>query len=818
MKQPHSSSGPLKWPINRFKTASDGQLLLVSLVVSGAASAFVGTAMSLLFQGRVAWEYFVTGALTGLVAVLLAASIVFSLIHYLRQVEAELRDTTRQLQDSVERRTNDLQTANTLLNTVKSITTSLDFDEVLLLLARHLREISQFHFCSIYEWNTDETQARTLAEHGRAIWPRGGEETYPLSDYPTSLRVLESGRPELVILDSDPTEAVWMREVGLAAVLLIPLRAQEQTIGLVEIGATRAEHIPDAAAVARCQQVVAEAAKWLEAPLRANADDTLLGLVDALREIVERSQCAISEWDRPAGVLRSVVELSDVTWQPKHGRQRPVNPTLEQALQGGFSMVRESDRDLSAHDRESLERWAGKTILMLPLTARGRVIGLIELYDVAEQRTISDEDIRLWRAVADQAAVAVENARLYYRAQQEINYRKEMQEMFDRERTAFRLIAEVASQTLSLTEVSEGILRALVQATGFERGAIRLYNSRYDRLELISTVGIPQDLVDNRLTPRSLSDTSTLPTYVAATRQPLFAPDMSQDKLPPQIESSLADLGLGAMLCWPLIDSSGGLVGVMHISDLVPREFSEHDRQFYGNLVRLLTTVLERKMAEERVEASLTEKEIMLKEIHHRVKNNLQVISSLLNLQSGYIEDEEAVALFTESQTRVRSMALIHEQLYRSADLAHVDFAAYIQELTSYLLMSYRSQSNGVRFQIACDEVFLDVTTAIPCGLIINELASNALKHAFPNGRSGVIGVEMIQERGAGGGEQYRLTIWDDGAGFPEGLDFRHTKSLGLQLVNSLTQQLGGSVTLSREKGTAFEIAFTGEGPPEETA
>jgi two-component sensor histidine kinase/GAF domain-containing protein len=816
-KRPHSSK-PLKWPVNRLKTASDGQLLLLSLAVSGAASALVGTAMSVVFQGRVTWKYLVTGALTGLVAVLLAASIVLSLIYYLRRVEMELRDTTRQLQEGVERQAKDLQTANTLLNTVKSVTTSLDFDEVLLLLANHLREISGFHFCSIYEWNTAETQIRTLAEHGRAIWPPGREEVYRLDDYPTSLRVLESGRSEVVTLDSDPTEAVWLREVGLAAALLIPLSAQGHTVGLVEVGVTRAEHVPDAVAVARCQLIAAEAAKWLKAPLRANADDTLLSLAGRFSEVVKQSECAISAWDRPARVLRSVVEFSDITWQIENGRQYPVNPTLEQALERGFSIVHASDRDLSAPDQEDLERWAGQTMLMLPLMARGRVIGLIELYDVAEERTASDEDIRLWRAVADQAAVAVENARLYHRAQQEISYRKEMQEMFDRERTAFRLIAEVASQRLSLSEVCEGILGGLVQSTGFERGAIRLYDRRRNQLDLVATVGIPQEVIEEQMTTRFLSDQSYLTTYVATTHQPLFAPDMSRANIPPEVRDKLSVLGIMALLSWPLIDSSGSLLGVMHISDFTPHEVSQHDQQFYDTLTRLLTTVLERKIAEEQVEASLTEKEIMLKEIHHRVKNNLQVITSLLNLQSSYIEDEKMAALLTESQTRVRSMALIHEQLYRSDDLARVDFKAYIQELTSYLLMSYHSQADGIRFQIACDEVFLDVTTAIPCGLIINELASNALKYAFPNGRSGVIGVEVAPESGAEGEAQYRLSVWDDGVGFPDGLDFRHTKSLGLQLVNSLTQQLEGSLTLSRENGTAFEIVFAGEGLPEETA
>jgi two-component sensor histidine kinase len=166
----------------------------------------------------------------------------------------------------------------------------------------------------------------------------------------------------------------------------------------------------------------------------------------------------------------------------------------------------------------------------------------------------------------------------------------------------------------------------------------------------------------------------------------------------------------------------------------------------------------------------------------------------------------------------VRSMALIHEQLYRSADLARVDFAEYVRELTRYLASSYCSHSNGAQFQIACDEVFLDVTTAIPCGLIINELASNALKHAFPNEQTGVIGVEMGVENGAESPTKYRLTIWDNGVGFPEGLDFRNTQSLGLQLVNSLAQQLGGTVELNREGRTAFEIVFASEDTQGESA
>jgi PAS domain S-box-containing protein len=205
-----------------------------------------------------------------------------------------------------------------------------------------------------------------------------------------------------------------------------------------------------------------------------------------------------------------------------------------------------------------------------------------------------------------------------------------------------------------------------------------------------------------------------------------------------------------------------------------------------------------------KISASLQEKEVLLKEIHHRVKNNLQVISSLLNLQSGYVKDETAVTLFTESRNRVHSMALIHEQLYRSADFTRVDFATYVQELTRRLLVSYRALANGIDLRLSLDKIYLDVTTAIPCGLIINELVSNALKHAFPDGQPGIIRVEMETVDEAG----YRLVVRNDGIAFPEGLDFRSTDTLGLQLVNSLTRQLGGQIDLYTEVDTTFEIRF----------
>jgi two-component sensor histidine kinase len=203
---------------------------------------------------------------------------------------------------------------------------------------------------------------------------------------------------------------------------------------------------------------------------------------------------------------------------------------------------------------------------------------------------------------------------------------------------------------------------------------------------------------------------------------------------------------------------------------------------------------------------------VLLKEIHHRVKNNLQIISSLLYLQSRQIEDEPTLDMFIQGQNRVKSMALVHEKLYQSQDLTRIDFAEYIRSLTGYLFQSYDANTRGVHLNIAIDHIFLGVDTAIPCGLIINELVSNALKYAFPSpGEAerelppGEISIQLQ----VGADNRLTLTVKDNGIGFPPELDFQNTESLGLQLVNNLVNQLDGTIEFKRNNGTIFRVLFT---------
>lgn len=219
----------------------------------------------------------------------------------------------------------------------------------------------------------------------------------------------------------------------------------------------------------------------------------------------------------------------------------------------------------------------------------------------------------------------------------------------------------------------------------------------------------------------------------------------------------------------------------------------------------MIEDITERRQAEDKIKASLLEKETLLKEIHHRVKNNLQIISSLLRLQSRQIRDSHALEAFNESQNRVQAMALIHEKLYQSSSLAQIDCQEYITTLVQELFRSYQAYKQAITFIVKGNQSSLSIALATPLGLIINELVSNSLKYAFSQTVSGQIYIGL-QELNQG---EFSLIISDNGRGLPKSLDFRKTKTLGLQLVCRLTKQLNGTIELNQSQGTVFEIVFT---------
>jgi PAS domain S-box-containing protein len=237
------------------------------------------------------------------------------------------------------------------------------------------------------------------------------------------------------------------------------------------------------------------------------------------------------------------------------------------------------------------------------------------------------------------------------------------------------------------------------------------------------------------------------------------------------------------------------------------------DHPEYGRvLVAVQQDISDRKQAQHHLEASLKEKEVLLKEIHHRVKNNLGIVSSLLTMQARRTQDIQSKTILLDSQNRIASIALVHEKLYSSKDFANIDFTQYIRELTVYLFDSYNINLGQIKLTIQVDPVHLDIGTAIPCGLIINELVSNALKYAFPGDRSGEVQVLFRQSeplQDTAHSPTFTLTVRDDGIGLPHDFNPKQSKTLGMTLVQGLVQQLEGTFEINNQHGTEFRFTFT---------
>ncbi len=252
------------------------------------------------------------------------------------------------------------------------------------------------------------------------------------------------------------------------------------------------------------------------------------------------------------------------------------------------------------------------------------------------------------------------------------------------------------------------------------------------------------------------------------------------------------------------VETPSGAFALAAIADITERKRSERDREDLLGQLRTLNSDLETRVADRTRElsATLKEREVLLQEIHHRVKNNLQVISSLINLQRRQVVDPQSRDALEECQTRVQAIALIHEKLYQSKDYSRVPFSEYAKSLVRSVLAANRTSASHVGLDLEVHGLSLTVDRAIPCGLILNELVTNALKHAFPNGRRGTIRVELGQVDET----DLVLAVSDDGVGLPATID--SNDSLGMQLVRTLVAQLDGRLDVLREPETSFRVIF----------
>jgi PAS domain S-box-containing protein len=359
-------------------------------------------------------------------------------------------------------------------------------------------------------------------------------------------------------------------------------------------------------------------------------------------------------------------------------------------------------------------------------------------------------------------------------------------------------ISGAAISSDSLEELFQSIHHVISDLMPASNFYIALYDQSLDLLSF------PYFRDEYDPTPNPKKPGRGLTEYVLRTGKPLLAS--------PEVFAELESHGEVESVGAPSIDWLGVPLNIdsRTIGVLVVQTYTEGVR--YGeeekNILKFVSDqvamTVHRKRAEAQIKAQLQEKEVLLKEVHHRVKNNMQVISSLLNLQSRRVKDPAVFEMFKESQRRIRSMALIHERLYQSSDLSRIEFSQYLRNLAIHLFHSYQADSSRIHLKIDAEEVFLNINTAIPCGLIVNELISNALKHGFPEGRSGQLDIDLRRVPG----DRYVLRVKDDGVGFPEGLDFRKTETLGMQIISTLVEQIEGRLELNRSQGTAFRLEF----------
>ncbi len=411
--------------------------------------------------------------------------------------------------------------------------------------------------------------------------------------------------------------------------------------------------------------------------------------------------------------------------------------------------------------------------MALPLISRGQCIGALTVHST-EEAAFSEGDIAVLQTMADHLAIAIENARLYNAAQREITERKRAEEALRKSEERYRRVVQSVQDVIYATDA---------------QGRLTFVSGACEEL-----VGVPCE----RLLGKNLLEAGALVDISSDAMQQQFIVDPFAETVKKGLDMMVHEQPLKVR----------GETRWFEFKQKI--EYGEEGNFVGGSGV--MRDITERKRADEQIQRSLKEKEVLLKEIHHRVKNNLQVISSLLKLQSEYVEDKQSLKIFKESQDRVKSMALVHEQLYQSEDLARIDFAEYVRNLAADLFRSYRVSSSAITLMVDVDDISLDINTAIPCGLIINELVSNALKHAFPAGEArgerskskGEIRIELCSDEGG----RLTLIVGDNGVGLPKDLDFQNTESLGLQLVNMLTYQLEGSIELDRSGGTAFKITF----------
>lgn len=397
--------------------------------------------------------------------------------------------------------------------------------------------------------------------------------------------------------------------------------------------------------------------------------------------------------------------------------------------------------------------------MYIPMKIGNNVIGVVSVFSF-DKNAYTDYDLKILESITVHVTVAAANAELYKRAQTELSERIKKEEELKQIRKNLEEAQRIAHIGSWVYDITAG----------------KIYNSD----ELYRILGIKE-----------------IPPFFEFSEGMGYIHDEDRQKTIDKITAAIKSRNS--------YENEDRIIrpdGEIRYVKIVGEPMYNENGEFAG-MHGTLQDITEIKRINEELIKSLNEKELILKEIHHRVKNNLQVVSSLLRLQSESIKDESAIGYLKMSEQRVKSMALIHQQLYRTKDLSRIDFREYLEDLCNYLFFAYDISFSRIELKIEVDNIYFGIDTALPCGLIVNELVTNSIKHAFPDYSVGTLMLSLKKEISG----RYILRIKDDGKG-GEKIDFEKANTLGMELVKTLTEQLEGEIKVNCDKGTEIIISF----------
>lgn len=700
---------------------------------------------------------------------------------------AQLYEQTREAEEEIRKLSEELSVVDEV---ARIVTSTLDIQQVYEEFAQQLGELVDFDRVAIAVIDQDAGTFEYKYSYGQTLPGYNEGQIVPLEGTRTQ-KVLMTGQT-LVAEDiaSQPQFRADPRfsNLGMRASITTPLVYRGKVFGTLQLGSKKV------AAFGPREQAIIERLASQIAPAVRNAQlyEQSKQVESELRQSEARANALLES--APQGIIATssageIVQVNDAALEVfGYSREellgQPVDMLVPQEVQPGHAAHRDSYfsapevRPMGmGRDLHGLRKDGSIVPLEIGLSSIPTQSGPIALAFISDitERKAAEEAERRW---TEETSIMAE-------------------------------IGRVISSSLDISEVYDRLGEEIKRLIPFDRFGMSLVNNESGTSSPTWVLGTD---VPGRREGDELPLAGAFAGEVVRTKSAILLEAETEPDIEHRFPLLLANFraGFRSFLAAPLF-SRDTVIGVLQVHSKNRGIYTQRHVELLERIGNQIAGAIansqlyaEQRDSEKRIKASLGEKEVLLKEINHRVKNNLQIISSLLNLQFRDVQDAPVLDMLKQSQGRIQAMAMIHEKLYQSEDLARIDFGEYLQSLTSDLRVSYGVSARQVELKVEAEQILLGVDIAIPCGLIVNELVSNALKHAFPTGGDGEINVAVVSRE-----RQLMLKVSDNGVGFPEGFDFTLSDSLGLKLVNAWVGQLGGTIELRQNGGAEIAITFS---------